>query len=84
MVEKHGEEQKDRALKFGKGGDPCDGLRVHGMEGKPESGPESQSGSAERRDQEIDKSDDNGIEKDVNEVPAERVVAEDGVFRGVA
>ena len=71
-------------MEFGKSGDPCDGFRVHGMKGKPERGPESESGSAEGRDEEIDERHDDGVQKNVDEVPAERVVAKDGVFRRVA
>jgi len=71
-------------LEFGKSGDPGHGFRVHGMKGKPESGPESERGSTKGRDQEIDKGDDNGVQKNIDEVPAKRVVAKDGVFRRVA
>ena len=84
MVEEHSEEQKDRALEFRKRGDPGDRLRVHGVEGKPESSPESESGSAEGRNQEIDKHHDHGVQQDVDEVPAERVAAKKRVFRSVA
>ena len=84
MVEEHGEEEEDGALKFRKGGDPCDGFGVHGMKSKPEGGPESESGSAEGGDQKIDKRYDEGVQEDVDEVPAERVVAKEGVFRGIA
>jgi hypothetical protein len=84
MVVQHGEQEKDGALEFGEGGDPSDWLRVHGMKGKPEGGPESESGSAEGSDEEIDKRYDDGVEKNVDEVPAERTIAKDGVFRGIA
>jgi len=84
VVEEHGEEEEDGALEFGKGGDPGDRFRVHGMKGKPERGPESERGSAEGGDQDIDKRDDDGVQKGVDEVPAERVVAKGGVFRDVA
>ena len=84
MVEEHGEEEEDGALKFRKGGDPCDGFGVHGMKSKPEGGPESESGSAEGGDQKIDKRYDEGVQEDVDEVPAKRTIAKDGVFRGIA
>jgi hypothetical protein len=83
VVVQHGEEEKDGALEFGEGGDPSDWLRVHGMKGKPEGGPESESGSAEGGDQKIDKRYDDGVQEDVDEVPAERTIAKEGVFRGI-
>ena len=83
MVTEHGEEQENGALQFGEGGDPGDGFRVHGMEGEPEGGPESESGSAEGRDQQINQGDHGGVQEDVNEMPANGMLAKELVLRGI-
>jgi len=83
MIEEHGEEEEEGAEELGESGDPGDGFGVDGMEGEEEGCPEGQGGRGERGDEEVDQGDNGGIEDHVDEMPGERIPAEDLVFGGV-
>lgn len=83
VVKDHGEEKEDGALKFGEGGDPGDGFGVDGMKSEPEGGPEGEEGGVEGSDKQIHEGHDNGVQEEVNEVPADGMLAKELEFGGV-
>lgn len=83
MVEKHGEEQEKTTLEFRERGNPGDGLRVHGMQGEPESGPKSERWSCEGCDEQIGEAYHRGVEENIEEMPGGGMLAKRSIFGGV-
>jgi len=71
VIEDHGKKKKNGAEEFGEGSDPGDGLGVDGVEGEAEGSPEGEDGGVEGSDKQIHEGNDNGVQEDVNEVPAD-------------
>ena len=53
------------------------------MQGEAEGSPKGERGRIERKDQKVDECDDSSVEKHVNEMPGERMWAEEMVLGSV-
>jgi hypothetical protein len=83
VIEDHGKKKKNGAEEFGEGSDPGDGLGVDGVEGEAEGSPKSEDGSVEGSDEQIYQGDYGWVQKDVDEMPTDGVLAKELELRDV-
>src|SRR5262249_41071097 len=68
-------QKKESAKKFGQSGDPGDWLAMHGVKSETKRGPEGERRRLQGNEKDVDSHNHGGIQKNVDEMPRQRVGA---------